>query len=108
MQEAWSSAKALLPARANGAGQPLILAAAATGIVAPNPHLGGAIDSIFLPSVDTGHFSLNYELPPGTGLEETSRVGRLLGREVEGLREIESYVLTVGDTGALNARHREL
>jgi multidrug efflux pump subunit AcrB len=63
----------------------------------------GAIDSIFLPKVDTGRFTVNYELPLGTGLEETSKVGRLLGREAESLREVESYVLTAGDTGALNA-----
>ncbi len=67
----------------------------------------GAIDSIFLPGVDGGRFTLDYQLPQGTSLEETSRVGLLLGREVEALPETESYVLTTGDTGALNSQNRE-
>ena len=47
MQEALSLALDLLPARGKISGQPLILAAAATGIVEHIDHLGGDIDSIF-------------------------------------------------------------
>jgi multidrug efflux pump subunit AcrB len=64
------------------------------------------ISSIFLPTVDMGRFSLDYELPRGSGLEETNRVGRLLAREVETLPELESYVITTGDTGALDSEGR--
>ncbi|MDJ0788094.1 MAG: efflux RND transporter permease subunit, partial [Myxococcota bacterium] len=61
----------------------------------------GVIESIFLPSVDRGRFTLNYELPLGSSLEETSRVGRLIARQVEALPELEHYTLTTGQTGAL-------
>ena len=67
----------------------------------------GAIDSIFLPDTDGGRFTLDYELPLGTGIGETNRVGLLLAREVEALPEFQSHVLTTGDTGALNTRGRD-
>jgi multidrug efflux pump subunit AcrB len=67
----------------------------------------GTIRSIFLPTIDRGRFTLNYELPLGTGIDETSRVGQLLAREVGALPELDSYVLTTGDTGALAAQQRE-
>jgi CzcA family heavy metal efflux pump len=70
-------------------------------------YTSGIIGSIFLPSVDAGRFTVNYELPLGTGLDETSRVGRLLAQEVAVLPELESYVLTTGDTGALATQNRE-
>jgi multidrug efflux pump subunit AcrB len=64
--------------------------------------VGGAIDSIFMPTSDRGRFDVNFELPPGTSLEETSRVGRLLVAETSALPEVASSVLTTGETGALN------
>ncbi len=66
--------------------------------------LGGAIDSIFMPAGDRGRFDVNFELPLGTSLEETGRVGRLLAAEAAALPEVASTVLTTGDTGALNTR----
>ena len=67
----------------------------------------GAIESIFLPTADRGRVTLNYALPLGTGLGETNRVGRLIEREIQQLPEVESYVLTTGETGALNSDNRE-
>ncbi len=69
--------------------------------------LGGVIDSIFLPRSDRSRFSVNYALPLGTSLAETNRVGALLSREIAALPEVESYVLTTGDTGALSTDTRE-
>jgi HAE1 family hydrophobic/amphiphilic exporter-1 len=68
---------------------------------------GGAIPSIFLPRTDQGRFSVNYALPLGTPLAETNRVGLLIAEQLEGIPEIERYVLTTGDTGALAADGRE-
>ncbi|MGH0029482.1 MAG: efflux RND transporter permease subunit, partial [Myxococcota bacterium] len=67
----------------------------------------GAIDSIFLPQTDQGRFSVNYALPLGTPLAETNRVGLRIAEQVASLPEIERYVLTTGDTGALAADNRE-
>lgn len=67
----------------------------------------GVIGSIFLPEVDRGRFTLNYALPVGTSLTETNRVGHLIEREIEELSEVRAYVLTTGDTGALNSDARE-
>ena len=81
----------------------LVLGGSAAGFVLAAVLLGaGAIDSIFLPASDRGRFDVNFELPLGTSLEETSRVARLLAAEASHLPEVKSTVLTTGDTGALN------
>ncbi len=67
----------------------------------------GGIDSIFLPKTDRGRFTLNYALPLGTSLAETSRVGLLIADEVEEIAEVDRCVLTTGETGALNAESSE-
>ncbi|MFQ5514298.1 MAG: efflux RND transporter permease subunit [Myxococcota bacterium] len=67
----------------------------------------GVIRSIFLPTADRGRVWVNYELPPGTPIEETGRVGRLISHEIAELPEVESIVLTTGDTGALKSDQRE-
>lgn len=66
-----------------------------------------AIDSIFLPNTDRGKFTINYSLPLGASLTETSRVGLLISDEVCQIPEVDNCVLTVGDTGALNADNPE-
>ncbi|MBW2394614.1 MAG: efflux RND transporter permease subunit [Deltaproteobacteria bacterium] len=67
----------------------------------------GAIDSIFLPRTDRSRFTVNYALPLGTPLAETSRVGELISQRVAVLPEVAIYVLTTGDTGALSTDTRE-
>lgn len=69
--------------------------------------LSGAVESIFLPKTDQARFTVNYDLPRGTPLEETSRIGLLLASHVEALEGVEHYVLTTGDTGALSTDGRE-
>jgi multidrug efflux pump subunit AcrB len=81
--------------------------AAAAFVVALLLFATGTIHSIFLPGADGGRLSLDYSLPRSTSLEETSRVGLLIAREVANTPEVESYVLTTGDTGALNTQGRE-
>ncbi len=67
----------------------------------------GGVETIFLPKTDQSSFTINYAMPRGTPLEETSRVGLLLSQHVTGLPELEHYVLTTGDTGALSSDNRE-
>jgi len=63
----------------------------------------GYIKTIFLPEADRGRFYINFALPPGTPLAETNRVGELIMADVAGVSEVEHYVLTTGNTGALNS-----
>jgi multidrug efflux pump subunit AcrB len=67
----------------------------------------GLIDSIFLPSSDHGRFTVNYAQPLGTPLAETDRVGLVLASHVAEIPEVEHFVLTTGDTGALSTDGRE-
>jgi multidrug efflux pump subunit AcrB len=67
----------------------------------------GFVESIFLPKTDRAKFTINYALPEGTPLEETNRVGLLLASHVDRIPELDHYVLTTGDTGALSADTRE-
>lgn len=69
--------------------------------------VSGAIETIFLPSVDQGRFTVNYALPLGTPLDETNRVGALIMSDIADIPEVTSYVLTTGDTGALNSDARQ-
>ncbi len=69
--------------------------------------VSGAIETIFLPSVDQGRFTVNYALPLGTSLDETNRVGDLIMADIADIPEVSSYVLTTGDTGALNSDARQ-
>ncbi len=43
----------------------------------------------------------------GSSLNETNRVGQLISSEIAEVEEVESYVLTTGDTGGLNSDFRE-
>jgi multidrug efflux pump len=67
----------------------------------------GAVRSIFLPTADHSRFSIDYALPEGTRLEETNRVGMMISNEIRGLPEVTRYVMTTGDTGALNSAPQE-
>lgn len=69
--------------------------------------LSGAIESIFLPTTDQSRFTVNYALPLGTPLAETNRVGLLIAQQIAEIPELERYVLTSGDTGALATDNRE-
>ncbi|MFQ5698704.1 MAG: efflux RND transporter permease subunit [Myxococcota bacterium] len=67
----------------------------------------GVLESVFLPAVDRGRFTVDYSLPHGTSLSETNRIGARIGREIGALPEVDRYVLTTGDTGALRYDTRE-
>jgi multidrug efflux pump len=83
----------------------------ATAVVALILALGvvasGAVQTIFLPTVDRGRFVVNYALPLGTPIAETNRVGALIMADVAAIEEVRSYTLTTGNTGALNGDSRE-
>ena len=74
---------------------------------APLAYATGAVHSIFLPYVDRGRFSIDFSMPLGTSLEETNRVGRLIEQAIAKIPEVERWVLTTGDTGALDVDTRE-
>lgn len=59
----------------------------------------------FIPEIDRGRFSINFELPKGTPIEKTDEVARFLENEVQKIpsEELENYVTTVGNTNKLNA-----
>ncbi len=76
-------------------------------LAAGGVYAAGLVDSIFLPSTDQARFTLNYAMPLGTSLEETTRIGLLLGTHVDSIPELENWVLTTGDTGALATDGRE-
>ncbi len=69
--------------------------------------MSGVIPTIFLPTVDRGRFVVNYALPLGTPLAETNRIGGLIMTDIAAIPEVDHYVLTTGDTGALNGDARE-
>jgi len=74
---------------------------------APLAYVTGAVRSIFLPYVDRGRFSIDFSMPLGTSLEETNRVGQLIEQAISRIPEAERWVLTTGDTGALDVDTRE-
>jgi len=62
----------------------------------------GVIKSIFMPTTDRGRVIVRYASPLGTPLEETNRIGGLLANELEGMSEVERFVLTAGTGGGSN------
>ena len=86
----------------------ICLGSLAAFVVAMMAFKTGAIPAVFMPTVDHSRFWVNYALPLGTPLEETNRVGLLLAKDMEArLSEITHWVLTTGQTGALNSKPQE-
>ncbi|TET32271.1 MAG: efflux RND transporter permease subunit [Planctomycetota bacterium] len=74
----------------------------------------GFIPSTFFPKVDIGRFNVNFELPPGTPIGETSKVARRIEAELDTMdkeygrgKVIRTYTMLIGDTGALNVNPME-
>ncbi|MCA9771455.1 MAG: efflux RND transporter permease subunit, partial [Myxococcales bacterium] len=76
--------------------------AAAIAVVA-----AGLIGFEFFPKVDIGRFNINYRLPMGARIEETTALGEHFFAAFSDIPEIDNYVLTTGDTGALSPDGRE-
>lgn len=85
-------------------GVTLLLFATAGGVLA-----SGALGAEFFPKIDTGKFTIDLELPPGTSIERTDRAVARMERALRALppEEVDAVVTTIGETGALNADLRE-
>ena len=59
---------------------------------------GKFVPKTFLPPQDSGEFSLDYDLPPGTSLEATNDVGTKIDQILRTNSEVELSALTVGNT----------
>lgn len=55
------------------------------------------VPKTFLPQQDAGEFSLAFDLPPGSSLEETNKVGFEIDKVLHNNPEVEISALTVGD-----------
>lgn len=69
--------------------------------------VSGLLGFEFFPKVDVGKFSIDYELPAGSSMDETDKVSRRLESRLRGIPEIVSYVTTIGNTHALRSDIRE-
>ena len=58
----------------------------------------GAIKVDFFPKEDMGRFNINFELPMGTTIEKTNRIGQQIERLIANIPEVKEYVSTIGDT----------
>ncbi len=77
------------------------------------------VPKTFLPPQDGGEFIVAYDLPPGTSLEETNRVGQEIDKLIRSNPEVAISALTVGDksgqsnvgsffVGLVNGKQRRL
>lgn len=69
--------------------------------------ISGLLGLEFFPKVDIGKFSIDFELPPGSSIDETDKTARKLEEYLNGIPEIVSYVTTIGNTDALKSDIRE-
>ena len=69
--------------------------------------VSGFLGFEFFPKVDVGKFSIDFELPSGSSIEETDKVARKLEQHLYGIPELVSYVTTIGNTQALKSDIRE-
>lgn len=58
--------------------------------------LGSQVTKTFLPQQDAGEFSINLELPSGTGLEKTSATALEVDKLIRQNKEVRDATLTVG------------
>lgn len=63
-------------------------------------YTGKWVPKTFLPPQDSGEFSLDYDLPPGTSLEATNEVGAKIDEVLRSNKEVELTALTVGNSSA--------
>lgn len=54
------------------------------------------VPKTFLPTQDAGEFQVSFDLPPGTSLDETTRIGTEIDRVIRGNKEIKDSAMTIG------------
>lgn len=67
----------------------------------------GLLGFEFFPKVDIGKFSIDFELPSGSSIDETDRMAARIEGHLQGIPEIVHYVTTIGDTRAMKSDIRE-
>lgn len=58
----------------------------------------GAIKIDFFPKEDMGRFNINFQLPVGSTVEKTDRVGQQIESIITQIPEVKEYVSTIGNT----------
>ncbi len=61
---------------------------------------GKFVPKTFLPPQDSGEFSVDYDLPPGTSLEATSELGLKIDKIIRTNSEVDLSALSVGSRNA--------
>ena len=69
--------------------------------------ISGLLGFEFFPKVDIGKFSIDFELEPGSSIDETNKIANKLEKHLDGIPEIVSYITTIGNTQALISDIRE-
>lgn len=69
--------------------------------------ISGLLGFEFFPKVDIGKFSIDFELEPGSNIDETNKIANKLEKHLDGIPEIVSYITTIGNTQALVSDIRE-
>ncbi len=80
----------------------LLSSCAISFVVAISLIVTGVIPSIFMPTTDRGRIIARFASPLGTPLAETNRIGELLTGELDGMEEVDHFVLTAGTGGGAN------
>ncbi|HEY8943459.1 MAG TPA: efflux RND transporter permease subunit, partial [Polyangiaceae bacterium] len=75
----------------------VVVAASAAALAATVPLLAAAPKG-FLPKSDEAHFEINVRAPESASLEATALIGERIAREVRGMRDVVSTLVTIGDS----------
>jgi HAE1 family hydrophobic/amphiphilic exporter-1 len=54
------------------------------------------VPKTFLPTQDAGEFQVSFDLPPGTSLEETTRIGAEIDHVIRANKEIKNSAMIIG------------
>lgn len=73
-----------------------VAVAALAGAVFGGALIAGLVPIEFMPKTDRSEFTVNIEMPLGTGIEETKRVMQRLGKDIDAVESVDAAFLTVG------------
>jgi CzcA family heavy metal efflux pump len=76
--------------------RPVLVALALLLLVGAGVALTPFVERGFLPKMDEGAFVLDYFLPAGSSVEETERVARGIGKELEQTEEVQTFSRRLG------------
>jgi len=76
--------------------RPVLLLVLSFSVFAISLALFPFIHKTFIPAGDTGQFSVQLNMPPGTNLNQTAKVAGEIGKTLRAFKEVKTTVLTVG------------